>query len=153
VPPFFFRFVLFLDLKDVHIEAKWLGEFTNALINFWKVSWSIIHKYMTLSSFSDTVSFSTYRCICDCIHYLFIDWLIFVVGLGFEFGTSCLQSIYFTAWASFLTHFPWLLWRWHLMNYLPRLASNRDPSDLSLQNSQDYGRKSLASSLVRHIDS
>jgi hypothetical protein len=29
----------------------------------------------------------------------------------------------------------WLFWRWSLMNYLPRLALNHNPSDLSLPNS------------------
>jgi hypothetical protein len=29
----------------------------------------------------------------------------------------------------------WLVWRWGLMNYLPRMASNRNPPSLSLLNS------------------
>jgi hypothetical protein len=29
----------------------------------------------------------------------------------------------------------WLFWRWGFVNYLPRLASSRNPSNLSLQSS------------------
>jgi hypothetical protein len=29
----------------------------------------------------------------------------------------------------------WLFWRWSLENYFPRLASNQDPPNLSLQSS------------------
>jgi hypothetical protein len=32
----------------------------------------------------------------------------------------------------------WLFWRWGLENYLPRLASNQDPPNVSLPSSQDY---------------
>jgi hypothetical protein len=32
----------------------------------------------------------------------------------------------------------WLFWRWGLLNYLPRLASNHDPPNLSIPSSQDY---------------
>jgi hypothetical protein len=32
----------------------------------------------------------------------------------------------------------WLFWRWGLENYLPGLASNLDPPDLSLPRSEDY---------------
>jgi hypothetical protein len=39
----------------------------------------------------------------------------------------CLQSILL-----------WLFQRWGLQNYLPRLASNFDPPDLSLPSSWDY---------------
>jgi hypothetical protein len=36
-----------------------------------------------------------------------------------------------------------LFWRWGLENYLPRLASNCDPPDLSLPTSYDYMCESL----------
>jgi hypothetical protein len=29
----------------------------------------------------------------------------------------------------------WLFWRWGLVNFLPRLALNQDPANLSLPNS------------------
>jgi hypothetical protein len=32
----------------------------------------------------------------------------------------------------------WLLWRWGLVNYLPGLASNSDPPNLSLPSNWDY---------------
>jgi hypothetical protein len=33
----------------------------------------------------------------------------------------------------------WLFWTWGLENYLPRLASNHDPTDISLPSSEDTG--------------
>jgi hypothetical protein len=36
----------------------------------------------------------------------------------------------------------WLFWRWGLVNYLPRLASNLDPPDLNLPSRWDYRRES-----------
>jgi hypothetical protein len=32
----------------------------------------------------------------------------------------------------------WLFWRWGLLNYLPRVALDCDPPNLSLPNTQDY---------------
>jgi hypothetical protein len=32
----------------------------------------------------------------------------------------------------------WLFWKWDLANYLPRLALNHDPPDLSFLSSYDY---------------
>jgi hypothetical protein len=56
------------------------------------------------------------------------------LGLGFELRALCkagtlqlephLQPILL-----------WLFWRWDFVNYLPGLASNHDPLDLSLLNS------------------
>jgi hypothetical protein len=49
----------------------------------------------------------------------------------------CLQSMYSTDWATPLVHFALVVWKRGLMNYLPGLASNLDPPDLNLPNSQD----------------
>jgi hypothetical protein len=56
----------------------------------------------------------------------------FFSGLGFELRASYLQSTHSTTWPHLQSILLWLFWRWDLVNYLPRLASNRDPPDLSL---------------------
>jgi hypothetical protein len=53
------------------------------------------------------------------------------MGLGFEFRTSHLQSRHSTASAILLVYFGDRV----LVNYLPVLALNLDPSDLSLPGS------------------
>jgi hypothetical protein len=64
-----------------------------------------------------------------------LEFFIFLMGLGFELSASIhtckagalllkphLQSILL-----------WLFWRWDLVNYLPRLASNCNPPNLPLK--------------------
>jgi hypothetical protein len=54
----------------------------------------------------------------------------YFVALGFELRAShMLGRLSYTS-SSFLLFF---LWRWGLVNYLPGLASNHEPPDLSLQ--------------------
>jgi hypothetical protein len=53
-----------------------------------------------------------------------------VCGTGVCFKLAK-QKLY-RFWAPPPVHFLWLFWRWGLMNYLPGLASNCDPPDLSL---------------------
>jgi hypothetical protein len=61
--------------------------------------------------------------------YLFI---YFVVGLRFELGALHLQSKHSIAWVIPPVYFALVIfWRWSLLNYLPQLASNHDPPDLS----------------------
>jgi hypothetical protein len=61
-----------------------------------------------------------------------------LMGLRFELRTSPLQSRHSIAWATPPVHFALVVWRWGLVNYLPRLALNRDLPDLSFLNSWDY---------------
>jgi hypothetical protein len=37
----------------------------------------------------------------------------------------------------------WLFWRWRLVSYLPRLASNHDPLDLNVPSSCFYRHEPL----------
>jgi hypothetical protein len=55
------------------------------------------------------------------------------MGLGFKFMISCLQNRCSTAWATPPVHFILVILEMEfLANYLPRLALNHDPPDLSL---------------------
>jgi predicted membrane protein len=44
------------------------------------------------------------------------------VGLGFEIRASHLQSMYSTALAMPLAHFALVIWKWSLVDYLPRFG-------------------------------
>jgi hypothetical protein len=54
-----------------------------------------------------------------------------MAGLGFVLAELALYYLSHTT-SPFLL---WLFWRWVLENYLPRLALNHDPPDLSLLSS------------------
>jgi hypothetical protein len=66
-----------------------------------------------------------------------------LVGLGFELRASCFKAG--THKAVTLPLEPhlqfillWLLWRWGLTHYLPALALNHNPPNLSLPSSKGY---------------
>jgi hypothetical protein len=59
--------------------------------------------------------------------------VLFFAVLGFELRTFTLSH---SASPVFMRYF----WRQGLVNYCPRLASNRDPPDLCLPGSWDYRR-------------
>jgi hypothetical protein len=60
-------------------------------------------------------------CLLIFFFLSYIFWVLVVV-LAFELRASCLQSKHSTAWAITPVHFVVLIWRWGLMNHLPRLA-------------------------------
>jgi hypothetical protein len=70
-----------------------------------------------------------------CFVYIYIFCFV-LVGLGFELRASILQSRHSTAQAMPPVHFALVIFGdGDLSNYLPRLASNCDPPDLSLPSS------------------
>jgi hypothetical protein len=52
--------------------------------------------------------------------------------VGFELGTSHLKSRAVLPEPQLQSILLWLFWGWDLISYLPRLALNHDPSNLSL---------------------
>jgi hypothetical protein len=80
----------------------------------------------------------------NCAH----SYKSFFVGLGFEFRDSCLQSRCSTSWITPPVHFALVtFWKWGLTNYLPGLALNSNPPNLSLSVARftDVSRQHLAS--------
>jgi hypothetical protein len=70
-----------------------------------------------------------------CISLLTNDIELFLVGLGLEVRASHLQTGAPPLKPQLQSILLWLFWRWGLVNYLLRLASNCDPPDLSLLSS------------------
>jgi hypothetical protein len=63
----------------------------------------------------------------------------FLMGLGLELRASCLQSRHSTTWNTPPTHFVLVILEGEgLSNYLPGLALNHNPLNLSFPNSYDY---------------
>jgi hypothetical protein len=69
---------------------------------------------------------------------LTVSFFFFLAELGFELRGSCLQTGALPLVLSLQSILLWLFWRWGLLNYLPGLASNDKPPDLSLLSSYNY---------------
>jgi hypothetical protein len=71
--------------------------------------------------------------VCFSLHFFFCLFGV-LVALGFELSVPRLQSrrvaLLLEPHLQFILL--WLFWRWDLLSYLPRLASNCNPPDLSL---------------------
>jgi hypothetical protein len=78
----------------------------------------------------DMLAVDTAPCPLAVVEATYLKSFFFLVGLGFELKAGDLPLG---------PHLPfillWLFWRWGLENCFPRLASNRDPPNLSLPSS------------------
>jgi hypothetical protein len=66
---------------------------------------------------------------------LALFFFFFLVELGFKLRALCLQKKHSTACATPPVDFALVILEMSLVNYLPGLASNYNPSDFSLPNS------------------
>jgi hypothetical protein len=67
---------------------------------------------------------------------LFYFLFLFLVGLGFEYRSSHLQSRHFTAWVTHSVHFTLVIFEMgSLENYFLGLILNGDPLNLSFSSS------------------
>jgi hypothetical protein len=74
---------------------------------------------------------------CILRHYFYP----FLVRLGLELRVCTCNACALLLEPRLQSILLWLFWRWGLSNYLLRLATNYDPTDLRLTSSWDYRRE------------